>query len=189
MVETAYVDFGDDEGISANYGSVYVRDDATFVVAGSLLKVVDDDTRFGVEVEHRQTHSDQPPPPDAYKPFSDLLEITSTLLGSSVVKCEAQFEYDLGDAVRSRVKLPAPLLLGGSSEDYGPTHIESMVLSRREGHGVGHTVEVKSAGGDRIKHTVVFWAKTVVHEVALNSIFDMLAQFSQHLLEFKREAP
>ena len=189
MLETAHVRPKDDDGLMAEYGSVYVRENSTLVAAGTLLKVVDDDVRFGVRIDHHQTPSDQPPPPDNYKPLSELLDITCTLLGDSVVKCQAQFEYILSDAIQSRVKLPAPLLLGDQNEDYGMTHIESLVLSRRANQGVEHTIEVIPSGDDRIMHMVAFQANTTVSEDNLNALFNTFVQLSQQLLDSRSEMP
>ena len=189
MLETAHVRSEGIGSLFASYGSSYMKDDSIFVVAGTLRKVVANDVRFGVEIEHLRAPSNQPPPPADYKPISEMLEITSTLLGESAVNCQAQFGYELEDTLQSRIKLPSPMLLGGQNKDYGLTHIESAVFSRRENEGVEHTIEVIPMDDDRILHIVAFRANIVVNLENLGALFNMLVHLSQDLLDIRKEIP
>ena len=172
-------------GTMAHYGSVYTEGDSVLVCAGGLLSVTGDEgTKFSPTILFRLTN-DQPVPPSSFQPFSELLEVMAPLDAVRFV-CDAEYNYDLGPNLQSRIELPAPLLLGRPDDYYGFTHIESATLSQRTAgeveHGeVEHRVTVMR-NGDQISHSVTFMVDLPVTQENLRSVFDISTQLSKSLL-------
>ena len=167
-------------GTVARYASLHANGNPA-VSVGSIVDGTDDDgPKFGAAIALSQVEDGMPPPPDTWKPFSELFEVV-TLLGTLDLRCEAEYVHELSPSLQSRIDLPSPLLIGRPDDYYGFTHIDSAILSKREGSAVEHSVEVKSGDG-RISHTVRFLAGMDLNEDVVRDIFDVSTRLSKTLL-------
>ena len=168
----------------AHYGSAYPQGDITQIHAGGLRLIRDEEgTRFSASILIKQIEGAPPSPPDDFKSFSDLLEITTALLSATEFQCRAEFNYRPTSDLRSRVPLPAPLLLGNSEDFFGFTHTESVVLSQRKKGKLSHKVEVIPQDDGQLTHTVDFVANIPITEEAIQEVFNISSQLSKSLLE------
>ena len=131
--------------------------------------------------------------PDDIGTISNLLEVFPRLSQGVSVEfhCFASFNYQLGEQLRSRVSLPYPLLLTEPAFSNSFTHVEAMLLSRREDDQPTHTVMVKMGdGGKSISHFVSF--KTDMADgpspwSRLAEIFEVARRLSMSLLHSPME--
>ena len=167
-------------GTVARYASLHANG-SPVVSVGSIVDDTDDDgPKFGATIALHQVEDGMPPPPDTWKPFLELFGVV-TLLGAFDFQCEAEYVHDLSPALRSRIDLPSPLLIGRPDDFYGFTHIDSATLSKRVGPAVEHSVEVKSGDGG-ISHKVRFSASMALDEDVVRDVFDISTQLSKSLL-------
>ena len=183
--ETQLVRPEDQDLETALYGSIYEVDDITIAVAGNLLRDEGDShTSYWFVIKYLVGDSDLPPPPEEWKPVTDLLQLLSGLLDEVMIECEATFVHELGDGVRSRVALPSPLLLADQSSTPNLTHIESVVLSRREQDTSTHTVEViPIEDGSSILHVVNFTLSSTLTWGSVRQMFELAGLLSMSLIE------
>ena len=152
--------FARQRGFGVQYGSLQDREDGTFLTLQGQAAYIGDedggDPNFGISIEVEALDKKPAPPPEEFGPFRDILGI-SELLGDVQGSCRAQFIYKLDESLESRILLPSPLLFSVGQNPFEFTHIESVVLSRRDADGSYHTVEVlHDPDGGHLAHIVSF---------------------------------
>ncbi len=175
----------------APYGSIYNVGDTTIGIVGRLWRNTESNqSPCWLHIRYLAGDNDFPPPPDDWKPVSYLLKIVADLLDEVAIDCEATFTYELGERVRSRVALPMPLLLADRSSPPSLTHIESVVLSRREEDQFTHTVGIEPLdGGSSIMHTVNFSVSSALTWDSIRQMFETAGSLSLSLIDQHLEEP
>ena len=189
MMTTAHEQEEDPDSLSAVYGTRY-NVGANWVGGFGNLVRVSEDTQwtYYLVVTYRVDEDEIPPPPSDFKRVMDLLELTGQQFGQVSARYEATFVYPLGDGVQSRVQLPVPLLMAEQSSNYRLTHIEALILSRREDDQITHRVQVNSSeDGKSVSHTVRLEDRSVVTLERLHEMLTTASNWSLALMDFDSE--
>lgn len=154
---------------------------ATYKVQGSLRRFSSSDRRYiQLRIISDKTTESLPRPPIEYKPVSKLMEALPDLFGPVKVTCGCTFEY--GEAHRSRIRFPMPLLV--PARDNGVTHIESARFSRRTSDGLDYRISViPDEDEDSLTHVVSFQADISLTWKSIRQLFVRARSISLGLLE------
>ena len=178
----------------AHYASEYKAGDSDIQVMGLLgRRTMATGGRAIVMYISYDDSEEYPFPAEDTKPISNLLEVFPSLTQGAPVEfdCFAMFNYEIGGRLQSRVSVPYPLLLAEPASSDSFTHVEAVILSRREGGEPTHTVMIESGnGGKSVAHHVSF--KTDFDDGALtksriSEIFEVARRLSLSLLDSPME--
>ena len=171
------------------FSSIYNAGDTPVHVRGFLaLDTEDNQTKLFLHIGYLvgnlvQTLTEGTPS------ISSLFEVCSSLFGDIPLEldCYANFSYELGEEIKSRISLPSPLLLIDGSSSDALTHIEGVIFSRRENDEPTHTVLVEpGADGTSIGHYVTFTTNVTdgaFDQNRLQEIFQVAGRLSISLLD------
>ena len=141
------------------FGSSYNSSDAPIRVRGFLARDSESSqVKLFLHVGYSVGNLNQPIPEETPS-ISSLFEVCNRLFYDIPLEldCYANFSYELGEGLTSRVSLPSPLLIADESSSDALTHIEGVIFSRRENDEPTHTVLVEpGADGRSIVHHVTF---------------------------------